>query len=128
MVTGLFNILQVRPAVSRVYWLHAAYENGFVRVEMGFEITTESDNEQKEANAEFNFSYMFEVENLKELVELKKKMINDVNSNLVVALAAISFSTSRGILMTRLQGTAMEDYILKIIAPEDLLKEDTFYS
>lgn len=96
-------------------------ENRLVRVDMGFEITTKSTTHQLEATAEFNFVYLFKVENLLDLVAMNKKKIVSVNENLTVALAAIAFSTSRGILMTRLQGTALENYILKIIAPEDLL-------
>ena len=98
-------------------------ENCLVRVDMGFEITTNSAIDQREAKAEFNFVYIFKIENLSHLVEMTKKKIGKVNENLTVAIAAIAFSTSRGILMTRLQGTAMENYILKIIAPEDLLTQ-----
>ena len=98
-------------------------ENALVRVDMGFEITTNSTANQVEAKAEFNFVYIFKIENLRLLIEMNKKKIVSVNENLTLAIAAIAFSTSRGILMTRLQGTALENYILKIIAPEELLTQ-----
>ena len=95
-----------------------------IRADMGFEIETVSDNEQREAKAKFDFVFIYEVGNLEDLVEEKKGKITNINNNLMVSTAAIAFSTSRGILMTRLQGTAMKDYILPVIDPEDLLKED----
>jgi hypothetical protein len=39
------------------------------------------------------------------------------------ALASITYSTSRGILMTRFQGTALSDFILPVINPNNLLEK-----
>jgi hypothetical protein len=40
------------------------------------------------------------------------------------ALSAITYSTARGILLTRLQGTAFQDFILPIINPNNLLNNN----
>ena len=79
---------------------------------------------EKEAEARFNFVYIYTLENYDDLIETKKGKVELLNDNLMPAVAAISFSTSRGVLMTRLQGTAMKDYILPIINPDDLLKDE----
>ncbi|MNY64312.1 hypothetical protein D3C86_2014030 [compost metagenome] len=39
------------------------------------------------------------------------------------ALASITYSTSRGILMTRFQGTVLSDFILPVIDPNSLLEK-----
>ncbi len=98
-------------------------DNKFVKADMGFEIESVSDNDQLESSAKFDFKFVFHVSNLEELIKQKNGKIIDINQNLIISIAAISFSTSRGILMTRLQGTAMKDYILPVIAPEKLLEE-----
>ena len=75
----------------------------------------------EEAKGSFHFVYTFHVENLEELVFYNAKKTLDVDVNLGNALAAISHSTSRGVLMTRFQGTALESFIMPIIDPKKLL-------
>ena len=55
------------------------------------------------------------------MIYLKEEEIT-IDANLGNALASISYATSRGILMTRFQGTALEDFILPVIDPNDLLE------
>lgn len=106
-------------------------EEKLAKADMGFSIETRSSKNQKvEASVKFDFVYMFEVSNLPKVLDLKedldeKKAIETVSTinNLLMAIAAISFSTSRGVLLSRLQGTAMKDYILPIVDPAILLKE-----
>lgn len=76
----------------------------------------------EEAKGSFHFVYIFHVDNLGELASYNSEDILDVNGNLSNALAAITHSTSRGILMTRFQGTALENFIMPVIDPNDLLK------
>ncbi|MEP0264216.1 hypothetical protein [Dokdonia sp.] len=99
-------------------------EKKLVKAYMGFVIQTNSESDQKESNAEFDFVYVFRVGNIEELLTTEEDgEINDLELTLLTAIAAISFSTSRGILMTRLQGTVMKDYILPVIDPKKLLEE-----
>lgn len=65
----------------------------------------------------YEFGFLFEVENLKELVEVKRKKVTGIEPNLLLALASLSYSTTRGILMARLEGTALAGFILPIIDP-----------
>lgn len=100
-------------------------ENNSLKADMGFTIVTNSDGKaEREAEAKFKFVYIYELENFGDLVEVKNGKIAIINEHLMPSVAAISFSTSRGILMTRLQGTAMKDYILPIINPDDLIKDE----
>ena len=100
-------------------------ENKSLKADMSFMIVTNSDGQaDKEAQAKFKFVYIYELENFDDLIEFKKGKISNINELLIPSVAAISFSTSRGILMTRLQGTAMKDYILPIINPDELLKDE----
>lgn len=70
----------------------------------------------------FELVFIYHVENLNELAkeEGSKLMVNGGLSN---SLASITYSTARGILMTRFQGTVLKDFILPIINPSKLLEE-----
>ncbi|MEO0043968.1 MAG: hypothetical protein RL329_3416 [Bacteroidota bacterium] len=74
------------------------------------------------ANSAFKFSFHFQIEQLSDFIEVNptgKTFVCD--RNLAGTLAAISFSTVRGILLTRFQGTIFKNFILPIVNPEKLL-------
>ncbi|AUP79130.1 hypothetical protein [Flavivirga eckloniae] len=98
-------------------------EKSIVKANMGFSIETASSSNQKEATAKFDFVYLFKVDNLEEIIGEENDDDMIYIKNLLTAIAAISFSTSRGVLLTRLQGTSMKDYILSVIDPGNLLDE-----
>lgn len=79
----------------------------------------------EEAKGEFHFVYVYFIENIENLVKLNQDNRVEVEHSLANALASISHSTSRGILMTRFQGTALENFIMPVINPDNLLS-DTF--
>lgn len=69
--------------------------------------------------------YLIKVDNLEELAPLNKNQAAvELHSTLANAVASISYSTSRGILLTRLQGTALQKFILPVIDPMSLLKAE----
>ena len=94
-----------------------------IRSDFKVKIETESKNE-KEATGEFKFVFLFEVENLDDLAFEDEKDSSNliIDSGLSNAIASISYSTSRGILMTRFNGTALENFILPVIDPNELVK------
>jgi hypothetical protein len=98
---------------------HNLAEN-LVKTDFKVSVETES-TDQKEAVGKFHFIYWFSVENLDELILIEEKE-ELVSRTLAGALSAITYSTSRGILMTRFQGTALSNFILPIVDPNDLLK------
>ncbi len=95
-----------------------------VKTDFDFKVKTiSSEKQENEAKGEFHFAFLFKVNNLNELVrkidESEEMMVSPHFGN---ALASITYSTSRGILMTRFQGTALSNFILPIVNPNDLLK------
>lgn len=99
-------------------------EDKLVKADFQVEIKTTSGGEQVEAQGSFHFVYIYEVGNLEELaLKTKKKDQLDVSSDLGNALSSITYSTSRGILMTRFQGTALRNFVLPVVNPNDLLKK-----
>ncbi|GAO27720.1 hypothetical protein JCM15548_14569 [Geofilum rubicundum JCM 15548] len=45
----------------------------------------------------------------------------DLHPDLGNALSSVTYSTSRGILLTKMQGTALQNFVLPIINPNKLL-------
>lgn len=89
-------------------------------------VESKSKNENKiEAQGSFHFVYVFHIENINDLVDEKDDKTIDLSGALGNALASITYSTSRGILMTRFQGTALDAFILPIINPNSLLKSES---
>jgi hypothetical protein len=74
-----------------------------------------------EASGSFHFVFIYKVENLDELAELDNKNNLDVHPVLGNALSSITYSTIRGILLAKLQGSALEGFILPVINPNRLL-------
>lgn len=97
--------------------------DNLVKADLLFSVETESSQEQEEASGCFKLSFIFYVSNLDELVvSLPETGSLQINPSLGNAIASISYSTSRGILMTRFNGTALSNFILPVINPNDLLK------
>lgn len=93
-----------------------------VKADFFVNVETKSKNgNPKEAIGAFHFVYVFYVDNIKDLTKLEKDETVTINPALGNALASITYSTSRGILMTRFKGTALSDFILPVINPNNLL-------
>jgi hypothetical protein len=97
---------------------HLAKANFIVNIR-----TDDKDANTEEASTTFEFVFLYEIENIEELIEEDSN-----NQDIVIdlglsnALAAITYSTSRGILMSRLQGTVFGNFILPVISPNSLFK------
>lgn len=99
-------------------------DDKLVRADFSVHVETKSEEDSiEEAVGNFSFVYVFYVDNLEELTTLEKKETITVHPALGNALASITYSTSRGILMTRFQGTVLSDFILPVINPNDLLEK-----
>ncbi|MFN8429667.1 MAG: hypothetical protein U0V04_06795 [Spirosomataceae bacterium] len=73
------------------------------------------------AKAYFELSFIFAYENLTEMLEFDLEgNVLKIHPNLFNAISSISYSTSRGLLISRLQGTSFSDFILPIIDPNEL--------
>lgn len=97
-------------------------EEKLVKSDFTVEIKTDSKgNNTKEAIGSFHLVFIFRVENLDELAKPMNSNMIDLNPSLGNALSSITYSTARGILLTRLQGTALQNFILPIIDPNKLI-------
>ena len=99
-------------------------ESNEVKTDFDFKVKSISSKDQEaEVKGKFHFAFLFSIENLHDLVRYDddtEEMF--ISPHLGNALASITYSTSRGILMTRFQGTALSGFILPIVNPNDLLK------
>ena len=92
-------------------------------IKADFSINVETNSEiegTEEATGAFSLVYVFHVDNMAELTKLEEDKTVTISAALGSALAAITYSTSRGILMTRFQGTALSNFILPVINPNKL--------
>lgn len=93
-----------------------------IKADYTIEIRTDSQGINKtEAIGNFHLMFIFQIENLADLVKLDKDEMIALAGGLDNALASITYSTSRGILLTRLQGSAFKNFILPVIDPNKLL-------
>lgn len=94
-----------------------------VKADFSVNVETKSTGEDiEEAIGAFSFVYVFYVDNIEELTTQEKDQTITIHPALGNALASITYSTSRGILMTRFQGTALSNFILPVINPNVLLE------
>lgn len=97
-------------------------DNKLVKADFEIEIKTDSKGKNpKECLGYFNFVFIFQIDNLKELAKAGKNQLMELDPLLGNALSSITYSTSRGILLTRLQGSALQDFVLPVINPNKLL-------
>ena len=67
----------------------------------------------------FELNFVYHIENLPDLIEKEGEQLT-IDAGLSNALASITYSTTRGILMTRFQGTSLANFILPVIDPNQL--------
>jgi hypothetical protein len=92
-----------------------------VRLIFNCEIKTFSISKEKiDVQGRFEISFFFEVENLDKLIIPEDEII--VDSGLMETLANITYSTARGIIYTRCQGTILKSLILPVM-PTKMLVE-----
>lgn len=97
-------------------------EKGLVKAEYSIDIESDSENlNQSESKGSFHFVFIYLIDNLDVLAVVDKNQRISLDPFLANALASITYSTSRGILMMKLQGTALKNFILPIINPSKLI-------
>jgi hypothetical protein len=95
-------------------------EEGLVKADFAINISSVSKEPTTEATSTYHFVFLFHVDDLKENAQLAEDKSMDWNPFLANAIASITYSTSRGILMSRVQGTVMQDFILPVVDPNTL--------
>ncbi len=99
-------------------------DDSLVKADLIINVSTISKAEvENESAGEFHIVYVFQVDNLNELVITDDNNEISLNGGLGNALASITYSTSRGILLARLKGTGLGNFVLPVIDPNSLLKK-----
>ena len=119
--TGLshFNVdLEGSPAYG--------FEEKVVRFRL--QIAIQGFNKEKKkigVRGKYCIDSIFYVENLEDFMSTdENKEILGVDKTFAATIAGISYSTSRGIVLDRTQGTEFKGVILPVINPYDLLKKN----
>lgn len=98
-------------------------EDQMIKSDLTVEIKSESEGKNKvEASGSFHFVFIFQYPNLEDFVKAKDGVIVTLDAVLGNAIASVTYSTARGVLLTRLQGTALSKFILPIVNPNKLLQ------
>ena len=97
-----------------------------VKSDIQIKVNTESNSKNtEEAEGYFHIAFFFYVENLEMLTQELKAGITEIHPGLANAIVSITYSTARGVILSRFQGTALCDFILPVINPNTLLKIHT---
>lgn len=95
-------------------------DEGLIKADFIINIASVSTEPATEATSTYHFVFLYHVDDLKENARLDETNSMDWNPFLANAIASITYSTSRGILMSRVQGTVMQDFILPVVDPNTL--------
>jgi len=98
-------------------------DNKLAKADFTIKIKTDSKGgNENEAIGIFHLIFIYGVDNLEELAIPEKNNRLKLNPGLANALSSVTYSTARGILITKLQGTALQNFVLPIINPSNLLR------
>lgn len=96
-------------------------EGDTLRGELKIWVETESDPLQVEAQGYFHLDFMFVIQDLQNWLPIDPNGERSIAPTLQNAIAAVSYSTARGMLISRFQGTVFQRFILPVIDPADLI-------
>jgi hypothetical protein len=99
-------------------------DSGVIKSNIQIKVCTDSGGKNKvESDGFFQIVFFFRIEDLESMAKEISKDELEVHPGLANAISSISYSTARGILLTRFQGTALREFILPVIDPNSLLKK-----
>ena len=73
-----------------------------------------------EVSGKFEICFFFVIDNLDEIIGQGPEF--EITQDIAVTLSNIAYSTARGILFTRCQGTALKTFILPILPTSELIE------
>jgi hypothetical protein len=103
-----------------------AYNLGEKRTRLRLFFTFDGRNEQEESvglTAEYGIEVHFHIENMEEFVQEKGDGMQ-IDSVFGATLLGIGYSTARGIILERMQGTFFDSVILPVTDPHKVLLTD----
>ena len=93
-----------------------------IRVLFKIDIFVLNDRSEKTStDASYTNEFIFLIDNLDELTELLDNGIVEIDVELSKTLLSLAFSTSRGMIFSRTQGTILNGIILPVVNPNNLL-------
>lgn len=95
-------------------------EENLIKADFIIKVASVSKEPTTEATCDYHFVFLFYLASLSEHAQLLDNGNIDWNPYLANAIASVSYSTARGILMARFQGTVMKDFILPVVDPNAL--------
>lgn len=97
-------------------------DDDILKADLRIEVITESEGDNmEEAQAVFHILYFIRVEDIADHTISREAEKIVLHNDLGNYIAAITYSTSRGILLSRVVGTALKDFILPVIDTDPLL-------
>jgi hypothetical protein len=97
-------------------------EDDLLKVDLRFEVITDSEgNNMEEAQAVFQLIYYLRVIDLDAHTILREEERIVLHQELGNFIAALTYSTSRGIILGRVPGTGIKDFILPVMNTDSLL-------
>jgi len=97
-------------------------EDKLARAMLEIEVeAVDPEGESGEVTAAFEMIFMYRIDNLQDLVTVGKKEKLTLDPGLGNALSTVTYSTARGLLFARTQGTALQQFILPVIKPANLI-------
>lgn len=97
-------------------------DESLIKADFFIEIRTVSTEITTEASCSAHFVFIYFVEGLSQHSQIHQDETIDLNPFLANAIASITYSTSRGILLSHLQRTVMKDFMLPVVDPNALLQ------
>ena len=96
-------------------------ESKRIKNTLSIDINAEKENISIELEAGYTVEFTFEIDNLEELSEKQEDGTVKISIHLAATLAGVCYSTLRGIVLTRTQGTPLNGMIMPVINPYTLL-------
>ncbi|MEM8524682.1 MAG: hypothetical protein AAGG68_08560 [Bacteroidota bacterium] len=100
-------------------------EDGIVRLRLYFKLEGYKAEQQPcGIEAEYGIEFHFQIDDFRDFVQEEEGEIK-VHAMMGSTLTGIAYSTSRGIIMERMQGTFFDEVILPVIDPFSVLQKES---
>ncbi len=115
------NLENPEIAVEYGYEMSFNLEEKLMRSDLKITLTIKNEQLTELSEAFFQILFLYKVENIEQLIwkEDKNYITDDLLSS---SIAAISYSTARGVIRNYLTDTSFQEFVLPIISPSILLE------
>lgn len=93
-----------------------------ILINLNIKIDFKGTTEEQSAKGEFRIQYLFNVENLDELMQISDSEAPNISGELAATLMGIAYSTSRGIILTSTENSVLGGILLPVVSPVKILE------